>query len=383
MQDWSCAGAITRLAIWDVNLRQYQQTLAESAILSLEIHDRIAVVCPTGSGKTALALHGLVPRIDGPVAWVTHRTELADQVRDYGADVSVFMVQSCGNLSAFRSIIIDEGHHVAAATYARLMEANQGAKIIALTATPYRIDGIGLGDCGFTDLIHGPDVYSLTVEGFLCPSITKVPVSESHGAWSPEDCAKRIASHQFTKVIAYCRTIRDCVETARLLRECGVPACVVSGDMEDSERVRCIQDFKSGRVSVVCNHTVLTEGFDCPEVDLVVLNRHTESRCLWRQMTGRGLRNAPGKRQCAILDLSANSATHGSIYDAEHFSLSGSVDRTEARRLPESADKTENQYQYGKEEELKIWEPSTSQKLLFASLQKLKSTSPLRRLLTA
>lgn len=366
-----------------MNLRKYQQTLADSAILSLETHDRIAVVCPTGSGKTALALHGILPRIAGPVAWVTHRTELADQVRKYNADVSVFMVQSCGDLSAFRSIIVDEGHHVAAATYSRLMDANQRAKVIALTATPYRIDGIGLGDCGFTDLIHGPDVYSLTVEGFLCPSITKVPVSESHGAWSPHDCAKRIAAQQFTKAIVYCRTVHDCTETTCLLRERGVAACVITGAMEDFERARCIQDFKEGRVSVVCNHTVLTEGFDCPEVDLVVLNRHTESRCLWRQMTGRGLRNAPGKRQCSILDLSANSATHGSIYDAEHFSLSGSVDRTEARRLPESLDRCENKYQYGEEEELKIWEPATSQKLLFASLQKLRSTSPLRRLLTA
>jgi len=107
MQDWSCVGAITRLAVWHVNLRKYQQTLADSAILSLETHDLIAVVCPTGSGKTALALHGILPRIAGPVAWVTHRTELARQVRDYGADVSVFMVQSCGDLSAFHSIIID------------------------------------------------------------------------------------------------------------------------------------------------------------------------------------------------------------------------------------------------------------------------------------
>lgn len=366
-----------------MNLRHYQQTLADSSILSLETHSRIAVVCPTGSGKTALALHGVIPRISGPVAWVTHRVELARQVRQYGVEVSVFMIQSCGDLSAFRSIIIDEGHHVAASTYTRLMNLNRNAKIIALTATPYRIDGIGLGDCGFTDLIHGPDVYSLTVDGFLCPSVTMVPVSESRGSWSPEDCAKRIASRKFKNGIAYCRTVQDCAETAQLLRARGVSACVISGEMDDRDRKKSVEDFVSGRVSVVCNHSILTEGFDCPDVDLVVLNRHTESRCLWRQMTGRGLRNAKGKTRCTILDLAANSATHGSIYDAEHFSLSGSVDRTESRNLPPSEDKAENQYQYGTEEELKIWKPATSQKLLFESLRKLRSTSPLRRLLTA
>jgi len=372
-----------RLAVCGMNLRPYQQTLADSAIVSLETHSRIAVVCPTGSGKTALALNGIMPRLRGPVAWVTHRTELASQVAGYGADVSVFTVQSSPDLSGFRSIIIDEGHHVAASTYKRIISASPRSKVVALTATPYRIDGVGLGECGFTDLIHGPDVYTLTVDGFLCPSVTLVPVSESTGSWSPYDCAKRVLSQHFAKAIIYCRSVADCVETARLLSAGCVESAVVTGEMERQARADVIQAFQSGSASVICNHTVLTEGFDCPEVDLVVLNRHTESRCLWRQMTGRGLRNAPGKSICTILDLAANSATHGSIYDAELFTLSGSVDRTEARSLPKGMVAERGEYLYEKEQELKIWKPSTSQSLLLASLQKLKSTSPLRRLLTA
>jgi len=334
MQDWSCVDALETLAVCGMNLRPYQRTLADSAIVSLETHSRIAVVCPTGSGKTALALNGILPRLKGPVAWVTHRTELASQVAGYDADVSVFTVQSSPDLSAFASVIVDEGHHVAARTYECMIASNPRAKIVALTATPYRIDGIGLGECGFTDLIHGPDVYTLTVDGFLCPSVTLVPVSESTGSWSPYDCAKRVLSQHFAKAIIYCRSVADCVETARLLSAGCVESAVVTGDMERQARADVVQAFQSGSVSVICNHTVLTEGFDCPEVDLVVLNRHTESRCLWRQMTGRGLRNANGKSVCTILDLAANSATHGSIYDAELFTLSGSVDRTEARSHP-------------------------------------------------
>lgn len=383
MQDWSCVDAMGKLAVCEVNLRPYQQTLADSAIVSLETHNRIAVVCPTGSGKTALALNGILPRLRGPVAWVTHRTELASQVSGYGSDVAVFMVQSSPDLSGFASIIVDEGHHVAARTYERMIASNPSAKIVALTATPYRIDGIGLGECGFTDLIHGPDVYALTVDGFLCPSVTLVPVSESIGSWSPEDCAKRVLSHDFTRAIVYCRSVADCVKTSSLIEASGVRSAVVTGEMDRSIRADVVNAFRAGSVSVVCNHTVLTEGFDCPEVDLVVLNRHTESRCLWRQMTGRGLRNASGKTVCTILDLSANSATHGSIYDAELFTLSGSVERTQARNLPDGMAAVRGQYQYEKEQELKIWKPSTSQSLILASLQKLKSTSPLRRLLTA
>jgi hypothetical protein len=372
-----------RLAVCEVNLRPYQQTLADSAIVSLQTHSRIAVVCPTGSGKTALALNGILPRLRGPVAWVTHRTELASQVAAYGADVSVFLVQCSPNLSGFESIIVDEGHHVAARTYERMIASNPMAKIVALTATPYRIDGIGLGECGFTDLIHGPDVYALTVGGFLCPSVTLVPVSESIGSWSPGDCAKRVLSQDFTRTIVYCRSVADCVKTSSLIGASGVRSAIVTGEMDRQTRADVVNAFRAGSVSVICNHTVLTEGFDCPEVDLVVLNRHTESRCLWRQMTGRGLRNASGKTICTILDLSANSATHGSIYDAEVFTLSGSVDRTNARSLPKGMVAERGDYLYEKEQELKIWKPSTSQSLLLASLQKLKSTSPLRRLLTA
>ena len=324
-----------------------------------------------------------MPRLRGPVAWVTHRAELAAQVAGYGADVSVLMVQSSPDLSAFASVIVDEGHHVAAKTYERMIASNPRAKIVALTATPYRIDGIGLGECGFTDLIHGPDVYALTVDGFLCPSVTLVPVSESIGSWSPEDCAKRVLAHDFTRAIIYCRSVADCSKTSAILESHGVRSAVVTGEMDRPTRADVVNAFRAGSVSVICNHTVLTEGFDCPEVDLVVINRHTESRCLWRQMTGRGLRNANGKSLCTILDLSANSATHGSIYDAEVFTLSGSVDRTQARSLPDGLAAERKQYHYEKEQELKIWKPSTSQSLLLASLQRLKSTSPLRRLLTA
>lgn len=365
-----------------VKLRDYQQALSDCAVMALEGHDRIAVVCPTGSGKTALALEGILPRLKEPVAWVTHRVELAEQVAGYGSGVSVFMVQSCPDLVGFGSVIVDEGHHVAAKTYERMIASNPGAKILALTATPYRIDGVGLGECGFTALVHGPDVYALTVGGFLCPAVTLVPVSQSTGSWSPEDCARRMLLHDFTRAIVYCRSVADCVKTSDLLNQAGSKSAVVTGEMDGEERAAAVDGFKGGSISVICNHTVLTEGFDCPEVDLVVLNRHTESRCLWRQMTGRGLRNAQGKEVCTILDLSANSVTHGCIYDAEVFTLSGSVERTEARSLPEGLARERGEYRYEKEQELKIWKPSTSQHVLLESLRRLKSTSPLLRLMT-
>jgi len=366
-----------------MTLRPYQSALAKSALNALQNHTRVAVVCPTGSGKTALALVGILPQMPQPVAWLTHRTELAEQVAEYGTGVAVMTVQSSPDVSGFASIIIDEGHHVAASTYARIIAMAPLAKVVALTATPYRMDGVGLGACGFTALVFGPDIHDLTRGGFLCQSVTLIPVSESSGSWSPADCARRMASMEFRKCIVYCRSVADCKETAARLAELGVCAAVVESNMRPEDRASEVHRFRFGNLRVILNHSVLTEGFDCPEIDLVVLNRFTESRCLWRQMTGRGLRNADGKAGCVILDLAANSATHGSIYDREVFTLEGSVERTEARNAPEPEERGQSEFTYTKPEELKIWKPCTSQKLLLESLQKLKSTSPLHRLLTA
>jgi superfamily II DNA or RNA helicase len=367
----------------EVNLRPYQQQLATDTLRALETHQRVAVVCPTGSGKTAMALVGILPQMPQPVAWLTHRTELAEQVAGYGVDVAVMTVQSSPDVSQFASIIIDEGHHVAASTYGSLISTAPHAKIIALTATPYRMDGVGLGACGFTALTFGPDIHDLTRSGFLCQAVTLIPVSESNGSWSPLECSSRIASMQFGKAIAYCRSVADCKETVGHLESRGVHAAVVESGMAPEDRSAAIRGFRAGAIRVLFNHSVLTEGFDCPEIDLVVLNRFTESRCLWRQMTGRGLRKAKGKVGCVILDLAANSATHGSIYDRELFTLEGSVERAEARDAPDPEERGPSQFTYTKPEELKIWKPCTSQILLLESLQRLKSTSPLRRLLTA
>jgi superfamily II DNA or RNA helicase len=142
--------------------------------------------------------------------------------------------------------------------------------------------------------------------------------------------------------------------------------------------------FQNEALKVICNHTVLTEGFDAPAVDLVVLNRFTESRSLWKQMIGRGLRKADGKTRCVVLDLAANGVTHGSIYDREIYDLYGHVESTESRQLQqEPANEQDDSYQYQQDQILKEWKPSPKPVHIIESLQKLKSKSPLHRLLTA
>lgn len=366
-----------------MKLRDYQEELVRRTLAEVTSKARVVMVCPTGSGKTIMATTGILPNLKGSTVWVTHRRELAEQVNRSGEFVPVFMVQG-ETPEGFDNVIIDEGHHVCAKQYRDILGRNPDANVIAMTATPYRLDGAGLGSCGFTRIIHGPDTYTLTESGFLCPVRVFILVSEQLRAWTPAAAANRIAAASFTKGVAFCRSIREAEQLAELVSASGVPAGVVDGSMTRSSRHAVVRDFRKGKIRLVCNHTVFTEGVDVPDIDLVVLNRSTLSRCLWKQMVGRGTRNAPGKDSCLVLDLAGNGVRHGSIYDREIYDLNGMVESTESRELSEQPDaRHANQYNYNDGEELKEWKPKPKPVRLIENLQRLRSASPLHRLRTA
>jgi len=363
-----------------MTLRGYQSSIVSETLTALETHSRVVVVCPTGSGKTVIAIHGLLPKLPGKKAWVTHRKELAKQAREYGQSIDVFMVQ--GEMHGeYDTIIIDEGHHVCAAQYRKIITEYPSAKIIALTATPYRMDGVGLGSCGFSRIVHGPDAYDLTEDGTLCRARVYIPRSEHTAAWSPDAAARRIIKTEFTKGIVFCRSVREAQELTQLLINAGIKAASIDGATDPKKRAKLFHSFSRGKLKIICNHTIFTEGVDVQNVDLVVLNRHTLSRCLWKQMIGRGTRNAPGKTECTVLDLAGNGVMHGSIYDREIYDLNGKVESTESRTLTkrESSDE-EKEYKHNQGEELKEWKPQPKPIRIIENLQRLKSKSPLHRL---
>lgn len=330
-----------------------------------------------------IAIHGLIPKLTGKTAWITHRKELAKQVRGYGLHLDVFMAQ--GEITGqYDTIVIDEGHHVCAAQYRKILAGYPSAKIIALTATPYRLDGVGLGSCGFSRIVHGPDTYDLTKDGTLCFARVYIPRSERTAAWSPDAAARRITQTKFTKGIVFCRSVREAQELAQILTDAGIRAASIDGTTDQKKRGKLFRSFANGNLKIMCNHTIFTEGVDVPNLDLVVLNRHTLSRCLWKQMIGRGTRNAPGKTECTVLDLAGNGVIHGSIYDRELYDLNGKVESTESRTLTKTtASDEDNQYEHNQGEDLKEWNPQPKPIRLIENLQRLKSTSPLRRLRTA
>ena len=376
-------GATRRPCVKGVTLRGYQSSIVDETLTAIETHSRVVVACPTGSGKTVIAIHGLLPKLPGKTAWVTHRKELAKQAREYGQSLDVFMAQ--GEITGeYDTIIIDEGHHVCAAQYRKILADYPAAKIIALTATPYRLDGVGLGSCGFSRIVHGPDTYNLTKNGTLCPVRVYIPRSEHTAAWTPDAAASRIIQTTFTKGIVFCRSVREARELTQLLTDAGIKAASIDSATDSEKRAKLFRSFAKGKLKIMCNHTIFTEGVDVPNVDLVVLNRHTLSRCLWKQMIGRGTRNATGKKECTVLDLAGNGVLHGSIYDKEIYDLNGKVESTESRTLtPIAASDEAEKYKHNQGEELKEWKPQPKPIRLIESLQRLKSKSPLHRLKTA
>lgn len=364
-----------------MTLHGYQREVVDRFAASLN-HKRIVIACPTGSGKTAIAIHGIAPLLPRPVLWLTHRVELVRQVQSHNSGIATSTIQSAKAATGYASLVIDEGHHVCASTYRAIMGRNNSATIVALTATPYRMDGVGLGSCGFTKIIYGPDTLWLTQRGYLCPVRVMVPKSESTRSWNPKATAKAISGARFKSAIVYCRSILDAHQTEAELLSLGISASCVDGSMPQMRRDGNMRAFTAGKVKVICNHSILTEGNDVSSVDLVVLNRATESRCLWRQMIGRGVRIEPGKSICTVMDLAGNGITHGSIYDKETFDLNGRVECVESREFDTKGSRDHSEYDYNTFEELKEWKPLKQPTALVESLQRQSGKSLLLRLTT-
>lgn len=370
----------------EYQLRDYQAAMVEEFVHAKRTHRRIVISVATGSGKTVIALHGILPHLERPVVWVTHRVELMDQVRAYGLDgLRVVMAQSrdMERIRGCKSVIVDEGHHVTASSYQRILGMNPSAMVVCLTATPYRTDGVGLGRSGFTKMIIGPDMYRLTQAGWLAPAVVLVPESESTIPWVAEAAAGKIADSEFKRVLVYATSVSEGLALSRALNRRGVRSEMVHGEMDKDARRKAVGAFRRGKLRGLVNYGIFTEGNDIPEVDAVVMNRHTSSRTLWKQMAGRGLRPAAGKWRCVIFDLAGNGIVHGSLYDREILGLDGSVIRLESQGEEEmELFECESERQLSLGENLKLWKPKRNVVLLHKSLQAARSISPLRRLRT-
>lgn len=220
----------------------------------------------------------------------------------------------------FQDIIVDEAHHALSESYQRVLAHFPDANVLGVTATPDRGDKQTLGTF-FDSQAYEYSMSRAIREGYLSPvkarmiplqlDISKAGISGGDYNAADIGCALEPYLHQIADEMArYCRGRKTVVflpliatsqKFCRMLNDIGMRAAEVNGMSDDRSKI--LAEFEHGMYDVLCNSMLLTEGWDCPAVDCIVILRPTKVRSLYQQMVGRGMRLFPGKENLLLLDF--------------------------------------------------------------------------------
>ena len=227
----------------------------------------------------------------------------------------------------FSTIIIDEAHHSLSESYQKILRHFAEAQVLGVTATPDRGDRKNLGEV-FDSLAYEYTLPKAIKEGYLSPikavtiplklDLSGVAIQSGDYKASDVDCALEPYLFQIAeemkkycekrKTVVFLPLVKTSQKFRDILNEAGFHAAEVNGNSAD--RADILRDFEAGRYSVLCNSMLLTEGWDCPAVDCIVVLRPTKVRSLYQQMVGRGMRLFPGKEELILLDFLWMSSRH-------------------------------------------------------------------------
>ena len=342
-----------------MELRPYQQEAREAIF---EQWDggvlKTLLVLPTGCGKTivfAKVTEDCVRRGDR-VLILAHRGELLEQAADkirqstglgcavekaeetcmgswfrvvVGSVQTMMREKRLGQFPEdyFQTIIIDEAHHCISDSYQKVLNHFSSAKILGVTATPDRGDMKNLGSY-FESLSYEYTLPKAIKEGYLSPikaltiplKIDMTGVGVQAGDFKASDISTALDPYlqgiaqemekycKDKKTVVFLPLVKTSQKFRDLLNAHGFRAAEVNGDSQDRSEV--LEAFERGEYNVLCNSMLLTEGWDCPSVDCVVVLRPTKVRSLYCQMVGRGTRLSPGKDHLLLLDFLWHTERH-------------------------------------------------------------------------
>ena len=233
----------------------------------------------------------------------------------------------------FSTVIVDEAHHAVSDSYQRVLNHFPDAKVLGVTATPDRGDMRNLGSY-FESLAYEYTLPKAIREGYLCKikaltiplKIDLGSVQMQAGDFKAADIGNALEPYLYQiadEMLKYCKDRRTVVilpliatsqKFRDILEERGFNAAEVNGESED--RAEILKDFENGRYDVLCNSMLLTEGWDCPSVDCIIVLRPTKVRSLYSQMVGRGTRLFEGKDHLLLLDFLWHTERHALCHPA-------------------------------------------------------------------
>lgn len=328
-------------------LRDYQREGIDAIKTAWDLKKKPMVVVATGGGKTTMIAQLLVetvPREDRALI-VAHTEEIVSQIhktiqKQYGDSVGIVMgiqddmhsqiivatrqslsTQRLSRLGMFDVIVIDEAHHATPEnTYGqivrKILKKNQRTKLVGFTATPTGDERL------FDEIVFSWTISDGVNSGYLVPSrhinvsvddLKNVNYSQGRlmgGILDSKNWVK-LTMEAFKIYIQpsnrACLAFFPSVEMSRrfsqALKRHGISAAHIDGETPREEREFILSAYKNGEIQIVCNMAVLTEGFDAPNTSAILMARPTRSQTLITQILGRGLRTAPGKRDCLIVWL--------------------------------------------------------------------------------
>ena len=336
-----------------IELHDYQKECIGVIADTFKERDKQLVQLPTGSGKTFIFLNYLKENSKRAIITCPSK-ELQEQIYHWGKyflgniisknpknDKKPFVVVTAASLNFETTmreldwwdidhVVIDEAHHAHSQTYCRFLERMDSSckfDLLGCTATPERMDRKSLEDI-FESISFSRTIYEMIAAGHLCDmkgwriktgceleSITKSGGDFVHYSIKKLDMESRnklilnvYRDHCVNrKTLIFCIDIDHAIKISESLKMAGYRSEFIHGKLPLGERERIIQRFKTGETQVLTNCQLLTEGFDEPSIDALIIARPTRSKALYCQMIGRGLRKHPGKEFCHLYELTDNN----------------------------------------------------------------------------
>ena len=412
-----------------MELRPYQETARQKVQEEWkEGKKRTLLVLPTGTGKTIVFSKIIEDRVKKGerVLVIAHRGELLEQASDklykstglktatekaeqtslgsfYRVVVgSVQTLQREKRLNQFPpeyfdTIVIDEAHHAISDGYQRVLQHFESANVLGVTATPDRGDMRNLGSY-FESLAYEYSLPEAIKSGYLSPiKALTIPlkldlsnVKQQAGDFSTKDLgtaldpyleqiAEEMKKQCFNrKTVVFLPLVKTSQKFRDILNKHGFKAAEVNGESADREQV--LKDYEEGKYNVLCNSMLLTEGWDCPSVDCVIVLRPTKVRALYSQMVGRGTRLAPGKKELLLLDFLWHTERHELCHPANLIA----TDEAVAKKMTENIEELgtpidlEQAEQQAKEDVALEREESLAKQLAEMKKRKRKLVDPLQ-----